>query len=119
MTESEYFYAWVAYLAAAVVFWGLFWYLTRKIAWAPLRNFLRMVLGVVLLVPWTTDKTHDVLSPAWIVSAGDALIHGPTEFWRAGLALVLALLVGTVGLILFYAIAYWRARGRAVEEPAH
>jgi hypothetical protein len=114
MTENEYFWAWTVYLSAVAIFYAVFWYVTSKIPWGELRQLLRIVTAVFLLVPWRTDTEHTYLSPAWLVSAADALLYEPKAFWRAGLALVLGLIVA-VSVSTGWSIFRW-FRGRKKQE---
>jgi len=119
MTDSEYIWAWAIYLSAAGVFYAIFWYFTSKLPLKELRQLLRILLAVLLLVPWVANPDYEFLAPAWIVSISDMLLYGPDAFWRAGLALVLALILAVL-ISSVVAISLWfRARKRqsAVEEP--
>ncbi len=90
-TQQEYMWAWGAYLLGAAVCLGVFWVMTRKIPWSELRNGLRIMAAVFMLVPWYSDATGGYLAPAWIASVLEVLFDGPEAFWRAGTPLIIAL----------------------------
>ena len=112
MTDSEYMWAWIVYLGAAASFLGIFWFWTRKIAWSEFKQILRLIVAVVLLVPWYTDIQNETLSPAWLVSVGDALLLGPDAAWRAGLVLVVTLVVALILSTVFYLVLWLKGRSR-------
>lgn len=66
---------------------------------------LRAVALVTLLLPWTSEKNSDYMSPAWLVSALEGTFDGGDAFWRAGLpllvSLILTLLLSTLGYLLW------------------
>lgn len=116
MTENEYIIAWLFYIFGAGVFFSIFWYWTRKFLWSEARQLIRIVLAVILFVPWYTDDTEQYLSPAWLVSIAEALLDGGQAFWRAGLPLVVTL-VFTVFLSTLYSTTRWYlARNKSLPE---
>ena len=115
MSSNEYILAWVAYLGSFAVCYAVFWYFTSKLPWRELRQLLRVLVAVFFLVPWTTDTTHSFLSPAWLVSISDSLLFGSKAFWRAGLALVLALILAVLvsaGVSIFL----WLRHRKSVDQ---
>ena len=111
MSENEYFLAWAYYAAGASVFFAVFWFWTRNFLWSEVRQLMRVMLAVILIVPWYTDTTQSYLSPAWLVSVAEALLNGPEAFWRAGRPLVIAL-IAAFGLSTIYALISWYLRSR-------
>ena len=127
MTEQDYFWGWVTYIGAACVFYAVFWYWIRNFLWAEVRQLIRIILAVILAVPWftdsgvansaTTDAHISYLSPAWLVSMADMLLDGPSAFWRAGKPLVIALVISVV-LSSCYSIFKWRKHKVLATESA-
>jgi len=115
MTENEYMWAWVIYLAAVAVLYAVFWYFTGKIRWSEPKQLLRVVLPVFLLVPWISDPQYDFLAPAWIISVSDMLLNGVDAFWRAGLALVLALIITVLASSIVSIVLWLRSRKHNAE----
>lgn len=111
MTEKEYLLAWVWYISGASIFFAVFWYWTRKFLWAEARQLLRTILAVILIVPWYADASQSYLAPAWLISAADGLLEGSKAFWRAGMPLVLALVLAVL-LSTVYAVYRWYATSR-------
>ena len=108
MSHQEYVWAWAIYLCSSTVLFAVFYYVTSKLAWAELRQLLRVVLAVILFVPWYTDAQQDYLSPAWLISIADVLLYESKSFWRAGLALVLSLVIAVVLSSAYSIWAWWR-----------
>lgn len=115
MTENEYFWAWSVYLGGFVLFYAVFWYITSKLPWHELRQLLRVLAAVFFLVPWRTDTEHTYMSPAWLISAADALLYEPKAFWRAGLALVMGLILAVIGSAAWSVFRWLRSRKQVSE----
>lgn len=112
MTTNEYLWAWGAYYGAAGFFFAVLWYWTRRFLWAEARQLIRVILGVVLVVPWFTAADSSYMAPAWIISIAELLLEGAPAFWRAGLPLVLSL-VAAIVLSTLCAMYRWNAQRRA------
>ncbi len=113
MTDAEYIWAWVAYLCGAGMVLGIFWYWTSKLPWSELRHILRLILAILLLVPWYTDPGKDFLSPAWLVSLADVLLHGAKAFWRAGLILVVSVILVLLLSTAYFCFCWFRSRKKS------
>ncbi len=113
ITQDEYLWAWFIYLAGVALAMLGWWWLTAKIRWSEVRQILRLILGVALVVPWYSGAETEFLAPAWI----SALLEGAMEgdFWRAGFPLVISL-----GVTLFVSLVYqvWRGFQLAKKAPA-
>lgn len=118
MTANEYLWAWVFYVGAALAFYAVFWYWIRRSLWTEARQLLRVLLLVVLAVPWYTDPQQSYLSPAWLISIADLLLDGPNAFWRAGMPLVLGLIAGLVLSTLYSTFRWLQSRKKEVENQA-
>ena len=93
-TQEEYLYGWLFYLAGVVVLMGCGWILTAYVAWKPLRQLLRLLAAVTLLVPWYADTNMTYLAPAWIIAGFEGIFEN--NFWRAGGPLLSALGVALI-----------------------
>ena len=113
MTETEYLWAWVAYFSGSMIAFAVFWWWTRAIAWSGLRRLLRLSLLVVIALPWAVQGHDQFMAPAWLVAGAETLLNGPQAFWRAGLALLLALALTAVISLCIDVIVWWRGRARA------
>ena len=116
LTQEEYIWAWLFYLGGAAMFLVCWWFFTKKIPWREPRWVLRVIALVVLLLPWSSEKNSDYMSPAWLVSALEGTFDGGDAFWRAGLpllvSLILTLLLSTLGYLLWrWKIARLRGSG--------
>lgn len=95
MTGDGYLYAWLIYLACSVGLLLCFWYITRRFYFW-LKQPLRALLVVFLLVPWQADSGVSGLAPAWLTMLFDGLLKQDVAIGRAGLPLLLALLVASI-----------------------
>jgi energy-coupling factor transporter transmembrane protein EcfT len=110
MTSSEYFWAWLVYLGGALVVFSLWCWWTRRLPWREARHILRLLVAVFLFMPWYTDTEQSFLSPAWIVTLGDAFTQSPDAAWRAGTVLILGLTSALAISLLLYLALWIRAR---------
>lgn len=110
MTEQEYLWAWLAYICGALIFYAWVFYETRGTKWAEFKQIIRIIIAIGLAVPWYTDAQHGFLSPAWLTSVADALLKGPEAFWRAGLPLVLSLVIAIIVSCIYQLFRWYRQR---------
>ncbi|TVZ39676.1 hypothetical protein P886_4083 [Alteromonadaceae bacterium 2753L.S.0a.02] len=113
MTSAEYTYAWIYYIVGCFILIGCWWYLTRPIPWAEVRHVLRLIVAVVLLVPWYSNTQQDYLSPALLIAAVEALFDGADAFWRAGTPLLVATALAVSLSALAYTARWMIMRRRA------
>lgn len=109
-TQEEYIWAWGVYLLGACACMAVFWVLTQKIVWREVRDVLRIVAGVFMLVPWYSSEGSGYLSPAWIASILEGLFEGPGAFWRAGTPLIVALICALALSSVAYLFLWVRLR---------
>lgn len=105
-STTQYVWAWLWYLLSVAVICSAWWYATRCISSADLRQVLRIIAPTMLLVPWFTGQGSSYLAPAWLMAAFELIFQGPQAFWRAGAPLLITLLV-----VLVLAIAIRLATG--------
>jgi hypothetical protein len=110
-TQEEYWYGWLLYLAGVVILMGCGWILTARIGWKPLRQLLRLLAAVALLVPWYANPDMTYLAPAWLIAGFEGVFE--KNFWRAGgpllSALGVALVLGVAAQLFLRARANRRA----------
>jgi hypothetical protein len=110
-TQEEYWYGWLLYLAGVVILMGCGWILTARIGWKPLRQLLRLLAAVALLVPWYANPDMTYLAPAWLIAGFEGVFE--KNFWRAGgpllSALGVALVLGVAAQLILRARANRRA----------
>ena len=109
-TMEEYVWAWGIYAVAGCVVLLSLWFLTAS--WRPfeLKWLARIIPAVLVCVPWPISADSTYFAPAWFASGADFLTSGQNAFWRAGLALVIAL---GVSVFLAIIIFIWRRVKRA------
>tara|TARA_B110000858_G_scaffold195960_1_gene253579 strand:- start:31731 stop:32114 length:384 start_codon:yes stop_codon:yes gene_type:complete len=94
---GNYWFFWVLYLAAALIFTAIFWRLTRfeRAIWASYS--LRAVVIAVIFTPWYSNSQDSGMAPALMVAALDAITGGAAAAFRSfvplGLAVFFALLL--------------------------
>ena len=100
MTDTQYVWGWIIYLAGALGCLLSLWLLIRR--W-PLRakRSVMLTTAILLLLPGTVLPEQTYLAPALLVSLYDALSLGMEAFWRNGsFVLIAAGITFTVGLLL-------------------
>lgn len=115
-SPEEYMKAWLMYLAGVVLMMACWWYLTHFFRWRELKHLSRLIVAVILVMPWYTDAAGDYLAPAAIIALVDALTINAEAFWRAGTPLLLAIIAAVV-LSLSWTIWRWR-RAAKLENMA-
>jgi hypothetical protein len=121
MTESEYLYAWLYYLAGVFILILALWFLVRRLPWPRLKYSLLVVAAVAMSVPWYSDMQYPYLSPAIIVSTVEGFFEGGEAFWRAGTPLLAAVGAATFLCALISAVLWYFGRSnsdRADDTPA-
>ena len=97
---SEYAIAWIVYLLAFLVLYGvvarIVWYLPLRV----LRQFLKGLFAVLLLTPVMSTQADGWLMPAWLNLAYGLILGQEAEmgrtlfnFFLAGMLLLLALIL--------------------------
>ncbi|MDP6536241.1 MAG: hypothetical protein QGG02_07960 [Gammaproteobacteria bacterium] len=100
--DSNYWLVWVIYLAASVLFYGLFWQLTRfrHARWTAYS--LRAIAAAIILTPWYANAQGTTLAPALMVLALDAITIGSEATLRSIIPLVLAIILAeTLATVIF------------------
>ena len=54
--------------------------LTRAIAFNELRQLLRFIPAVALIVPWHADPDSIYLAPAWVIAITEVYLKAPLHF---------------------------------------
>lgn len=100
--ESNYWLIWMIYLAASVVFYLIFWWITRsrRALWTVYS--LRAITAAIILTPWYANAQGTTLAPALIVLLLDIITIDSAAATRAAVPLVLSIIVAElVATILF------------------
>lgn len=110
-SDQEYYYAWLFYLLGVSFCFGCWWLITRPIPWAEVRNILRLLLVVLLVTPWYTQGASGYLSPAIVVTMIEGIFDESGDFARAGVPLLVSLIIAvTLSLAFYVGRAWWRRR---------
>ena len=112
MSAESYLLGWLVYLAALTGFLALGWYLSRR--WPRwLRHPVRALVAALLLVPWPVSSGEPSWAPAWIVTLFDGLMQPDVPAARAGIPLLVVILVVAAGAGVEQ---WWRWRREAATE---
>jgi len=127
MTEHDYLLAWSAYGVAAL---GclLVWFRLTHWMWRYVREPLRVLVAVLLLVPTIVEPSKELFAPAIAITALDLLFEVGNNAWRAVADLFLYGLIAFGLYLLFVSVRWlllraWQARQAqtapgAAEEPS-
>lgn len=99
---SDYVTVWIVYVVAAISGLALLWYMTRGFGWLWLRDVIRSSVAIALLIPIKVDASGSELAPAFIVFAFDSLTKGIEEGERAGLPIMICLIIVTLALTVYH-----------------
>lgn len=106
---GNYWFFWVLYLSASVLFTGIFWRATsfERAIWASYS--LRAVAIAVIYTPWYSNSLESEMAPALMVAALDAITGGFEAAFRSFVPLILTVLFG---LLLAGAIYFLKNKNR-------
>lgn len=92
----NYLFIWIIYLLASCAFYWVYWKATafRKRLW--LSYSLRALMLALTLTPWYANAQGDVIAPALMIVALDAITLGVDTMGRALIPLILSLLTAEV-----------------------
>ena len=100
---GNYWFFWILYLGASVLFTGIFWRVTsfERAIWASYS--LRAVAIAVIYTPWYSNSLESEMAPALMVAALDAITVGFEAAFRSFVPLILTVLFGLLlaGAIYF------------------
>lgn len=97
---SNYLLAWLVYVLAGVVFYAIFWRITRFKKYKFLSYSLRAITLAIMATPWYVGSEGDLLAPALIVMLMDAITIGRETAVRALVPLFLAIIIAFVIVII-------------------
>ena len=116
-TQDEYLWGWIYYLIGASLVYFCFWMLTRNVPWREPKHILRIVVFVILYMPWYSDTQYIYLSPAWLIGAIEAVFDGSDAFWRAGTPLIIGVVVALT-LSLSWSVGRWYLKNKGAKSPS-
>jgi hypothetical protein len=111
MTDPTNFWiAWAVYCAAGLLFYLVFWRVTRFRRHRVASYTLRAVMLAIIATPWYVSDTGSAMAPALIIVLMDAITIGGDAAVRAFVPLFLAIMIAVVGALLLMLIR----RGRPI-----
>ena len=100
MAYPEYFQgAWIAYLVASIGLYLVWFFWTKNIRNADIKQYVRLIPAVLLFTP--AIHQGEYLAPAFIVALGELFTNGPKEAMQGVVPLLIALLGGAILLAVF------------------
>ncbi|MGB0360606.1 MAG: hypothetical protein ACPGEF_04255 [Endozoicomonas sp.] len=95
MTEAQYIWGWISYLAGATGCLISLWFIVRT--WYPrLRRTIMFVAMALVYTPWYVNPEEGFLAPAFVISLYDGLSLGVPAMWRSGQVAVIAVIIMAV-----------------------
>lgn len=111
MTDPTNFWiAWAVYCMAGMIYYIVFWRITRFRRHKLLSYSLRAVMLAIVATPWYVSDTGTAMAPALIIVLMDAITIGGDAAVRAFVPLFLSTMIALVGVLLFMLVR----RGRPV-----
>lgn len=112
---TNFWIAWAAYCAAAVVYYLVFWRITRFQQRRVLKYCLRAVMLAVIATPWYVSDTGSVMAPALIIVLMDAITISGEAAARAFVPLFLSMVLSLVVVLVILLI---RRKKRPASDPS-
>lgn len=96
---QEHLIGWLIYFGTTMLILVVFWQLTRPIPWLYLKQGLRLVGTIFLLVPIGVEDTS-FYAPAWVVGFLQLIFSGVEGFMPIGHLLLTAVLIGLIVYVI-------------------
>lgn len=102
-SSMNYLLYWAAYLLATLVFYVIFWKITKTGRPVLFSYLLRGLMLALIITPWYSNSQNEQFAPALMVVTLDAITIGPSEAIGALVLLILSLILAfIVSLILYF-----------------
>ena len=101
-SDSNTMFVWLLYLATSCSFYAIFWIVTASVSGKFWTYVLRAFLAAIIFTPWFVNTQEGTLAPALMVMALDMITIGVSATPRAGVPLVLCIIVAEFISIGFY-----------------
>ncbi|MBV1885132.1 MAG: hypothetical protein KUG66_02635 [Gammaproteobacteria bacterium] len=93
MPQENYIIAWSVYLISASGLIATAWKISSAFKSPEARRLMVMLVGVFILMPWYVSEGQYHLAPAFLITLLDAITESPEQASRAGVPLVLSLIL--------------------------
>ena len=101
-SDSNTMFIWAIYLVTSCSFYSIFWLVTNSVSTKFWIYLLRAFLAAIIFTPWFVNTQGGTLAPALMVMALDMITIGVSATPRAGVPLVLCIIVAEFMCIGFY-----------------
>ena len=91
--EANFWLIWLVYLGASAIFYALFWKYIKLLTYELVAFFLRGLMAALIFTPWFVNIQGFIMAPALMIVILDLITIGPGETARAGVPLLLSILV--------------------------
>ncbi len=112
MSTTNYVIGWLAYIVGSAGLTLALYLAVRHSLRRELSQLLVVLAAAFLLMPFSVSSDHALLAPAWVMTIMEAIAGGDHSAWRAGTALLMALLAAA---ILALGLAFFQ-RTRALSD---
>lgn len=116
-STQEYLTTWAAYLLSSAGLMVVWWYMTKLLPFAVLRNMLRVSVAVALVMPYPVPGQEGFLAPATMMTFLEGLFFEDYGFSHAGIPLLIAVVAANV-IYLIVDLSLYALRGKPKAAPA-
>lgn len=95
-STEEYLTTWAIYLLSAAGLMVVWWYMTKLLPIAIVRNMLRVSAAVALVMPYPVPEQEAFLAPAVMMTFLEGLFFEEQGFSHAGIPLLIAVVLANV-----------------------
>lgn len=95
-SSQEYLFSWGMYLLSVLGLMIVWWRMTGWVRPPVLRNILRVSALVALLTPYPVPDQESFLAPALMMTFLEGLFYEAYGFARAGIPLILAVIIANI-----------------------
>lgn len=95
-STAEYLTTWTVYLLSAAGLMVVWWFMTRLLPIAILRNMLRVSAAVALIMPYPVPEQEAFFAPAVMMTFLEGLFYEDLGFSHAGMPLLIAVVLANV-----------------------
>jgi hypothetical protein len=118
LNSGDYLLAWGLYLSSAAILMFTVWRMTSGF-WAWVKDPLRVITAVLLLMPGSVDAEHGMLAPAMFIVAFELLTvenGGVGPF--LGVRMLLIVMFAVLGVWVLRLLWFWFVASRRPASPA-
>ena len=112
--NDDYLLSWGIYLLSAMVCLFIWWRMTRPVAWAVLRGWLRVSVAVLLLLPLSAYEGSQSMAPAVMALVFESMTMGVDASGRGGYPLLMTITAACLLVFLYHML--WAGRAKVSKK---